>query len=129
MKTLAGPRLLSFAAWVLVLIGPSECQLPLAVLACDTNADASHRRHDLEGDSHHPVREQPTLGCGSESSTHLLYVTLANNTVSVIDPTTRTVTDTIKVEDHATGLALDPDTQTLYATHRGSGTVSMIKLG
>jgi len=56
-----------------------------------------------------------------------VYVTnTASNTVSVIDPLTNEVTDTINVGTEPRGIAVSPDGSTVYVTNLGSNTLSII---
>ena len=56
-----------------------------------------------------------------------VYVTNgSDNTVSVIDAATRTVTATIPVGTNPAGVAADPAAGTVYVTNAGAGTVSVI---
>ncbi|WP_459561292.1 YncE family protein [Mycobacterium kiyosense] len=51
---------------------------------------------------------------------------LADGTVSVINPTTNTVTATIPVGSSPYGVAIDPVTGAVYVANFQSGTVSVI---
>jgi YVTN family beta-propeller protein len=54
---------------------------------------------------------------------------LGNHTVSVIDPTSNTVTETIPVGKSPTGVAVSPvgpAAGDVYVANEGSGTVSVI---
>ena len=46
--------------------------------------------------------------------------------MSVIDPTTNTVTATITVGHDPNGVAVDPGTGDVYVANTGSGTVSVL---
>ena len=61
-----------------------------------------------------------------DPSTHLLYVTLSDNTVSVIDTDTREAIATIAVKSPPFGLAVDSSTHTLYVSHLFNDSVSVI---
>ena len=61
-------------------------------------------------------------------ATHTVYViNQGDNTVSVIDGATRTVTATVPIGKNPYGVAVDPDTHTAYVTNRDDGTVSVIE--
>ncbi|AIH39905.1 hypothetical protein IQ42_14540 [Mycobacterium tuberculosis] len=57
--------------------------------------------------------------------TGLVFVTNFDNTVSVIDPNTNTVTGSIPVGTGAYGVAVNPGGN-IYVTNQGSNTVSVI---
>jgi YVTN family beta-propeller protein len=66
-------------------------------------------------------------GVAVDPGTHTVYVTNAgDNTVSVIDASTRTVTATVPVGKVPEGVAVDPSTHTVYVTNQDDGTVSVI---
>ena len=73
-----------------------------------------------------PVGGEP-LGVAVDPGTHSVFVTNEDdNTVSVIDETSNTVTHTISVGQRPYGVAVDPGTHTVYVTNGNSGTVSVI---
>ena len=60
-------------------------------------------------------------------STNLAYVTNSDdNTVSVIDGKTNTVTDTIKVGNNPFAVSVNPSTNLVYVTSAVDNTVSVI---
>ncbi|MFV8321046.1 beta-propeller fold lactonase family protein [Mycobacterium sp. 23] len=62
-----------------------------------------------------------------DPGTRTVYVTnTKDNTVSVIDGKTRTVTATVFVGDYPTSVAVDPNTRTVYVANLHDGTVSVI---
>ena len=62
-----------------------------------------------------------------DPGTHTVYVTnTEDNTVSVIDGKTHTVTATVFVGDYPTSVAVDPNTHTVYVANLHDGTVSVI---
>jgi YVTN family beta-propeller protein len=66
-------------------------------------------------------------GVAVDPGTHTVYVTnRGDNTVSVIDASTRTVTATVPVGKTPAAVAVDPGTHTVYVTNRGDNTVSVI---
>jgi YVTN family beta-propeller protein len=66
-------------------------------------------------------------GVAVDPATHTAYVTnIDDDTVSVIDETTSTVTATIPVGSHPDGVAVDPAAHTAYVTNYGDSTVSVI---
>jgi len=63
-----------------------------------------------------------------DPGTHTVYVTNNNDdTVSVIDASTRTVTATVPVGKKPGGVAVDPGTHTVYVTNFDDNTVSVIE--
>ncbi len=63
-----------------------------------------------------------------DPGTHTVYVTnIHDNTVSVIDASTRTVTATVPVGKQPGGVAVDPGTHTVYVTNIHDNTVSVIE--
>ncbi len=60
----------------------------------------------------------------------LLYVLNSGSTISVIDPTTNKVVDSIEMHTHTMmgHLAFAPDGKRLYVTHDAAGTVSVVDL-
>src|SRR6516165_3113296 len=76
-----------------------------------------------------PVGRGPG-GVAVDPGTHTVYVTNNDDTVSVIDASTRTVTATVAVGGGPRGVAVDPGTHTVYVTITsvsGNGTVSAIE--
>lgn len=61
-----------------------------------------------------------------DSSTDTVYVVNLDNTVSVIDGATATVTATGSVGRSPAGIAVDPSTDTVYVSNSADGTVSVI---
>ena len=62
-----------------------------------------------------------------DPTSHRAYVTNAdNNSVSVIDTTTRAVTETIPVGKSPDGWVVDPTTHTVYITNSGDDSVSVV---
>jgi YVTN family beta-propeller protein len=62
-----------------------------------------------------------------DPGSHTVYVAnLGDNTVSVIDGSTRTVTATAPVGQNPWGVAVDPTTHTAYVTNLGNS-VSVIE--
>ncbi|MFZ0905602.1 MAG: YncE family protein, partial [Mycobacterium sp.] len=73
-----------------------------------------------------PVGKDP-FGVAVDPGTHTVYVTNGkDNTVSVIDASTRAVTVTVAVGKRPWGVAVDPGTHTVYDTNAGDGTMSVI---
>ena len=65
-----------------------------------------------------PVSKNP-VGVAVDPGTHTVYVTNSDdNTVSVIDGATRTVTATVPVGKNPWGVAVDPGTHTVYVTNQ-----------
>ena len=74
-----------------------------------------------------PVGKHPN-GVAVDPGTHTVYVTnFDDNTVSVIDASTRTVTATVPVGKKPGGVAVDPGTHTVYVTNFDDNTVSVIE--
>lgn len=70
-----------------------------------------------------------TRGVAIDSTTHLAYVTNADNVagaVSVFDESTNTVTATVPVGSEPYDVAVDPTTDVIYVANAGSDTVSVI---
>jgi YVTN family beta-propeller protein len=70
-------------------------------------------------------------GVAVDPGTHTVYVTNRDDdTVSVIDASTRTVTATVPLgtgpDENPAGVAVDPGTHTVYVTNGGDGTVAVI---
>ena len=61
-----------------------------------------------------------------DPGTHTVYVPTNDGTVSVIDASTRTVTATVPVGKGPFGVAVDPDTHTVYVANYGDNSVSVI---
>jgi YVTN family beta-propeller protein len=62
-----------------------------------------------------------------DPGSHTVYVTnFKDNTVSVIDASTRTVTATVPVGEDPIGVAVDPGSHTVYVANEVSRTVSVI---
>jgi serine/threonine protein kinase, bacterial len=73
-----------------------------------------------------PVRGRPQ-GVAIDPATHTAYTANhGNDTMSVIDTTTRTVTATIKVGNDPQGVAVDSSTHTTYITNSRDSTMSAI---
>ena len=67
-------------------------------------------------------------GVAVDPGTHTVYVTnVDDNTVAVIDGSTRTVTATVPVGKHPDEVAVDPGTHTVYVTNFKDNTVSVIE--
>ena len=77
-----------------------------------------------------PAGKDP-MGVAVDPDTRTVYVANGgDNTVSVIDASTRTVTATVPVGRGPRGVAVDPGTHTVYVTITslsGNGTVSAIE--
>jgi YVTN family beta-propeller protein len=68
------------------------------------------------------------IGVAADPGTHSVYVTnYDDNTVSVIDAPTRTVTATVPVGRGPGRAAVDPSTHTAFITNSGDNTVSVIE--
>ena len=68
------------------------------------------------------------MGVAVDPGTHTVYVTnISDNTVSVIDGSTRTVTAAVPVGKHPRGVAVDPGTHTAYVANSWDNTVSVIE--
>jgi YVTN family beta-propeller protein len=66
-------------------------------------------------------------GVAVDPGTHTAYVVnYGDNTVAVIDASTRTVTATVPVGKRPIGVAVDPGTHTVYVTNLDDATVSVI---
>lgn len=73
-----------------------------------------------------PVGKHPQ-GVAVDPTTHTAYVAnYGDNTLSVIDTTSRIVTGTIPVGQHPQGVAVDPTTHTVCATNNRDDTVSVV---
>jgi YVTN family beta-propeller protein len=67
------------------------------------------------------------VGVAVDAAAHTVYVTnLGDNTVSVINEATNTVTGTIPVGSGPYGVAVDPAARTVYVTNNSDNTVSVI---
>ena len=74
-----------------------------------------------------PVGKNPG-GVAVDPGTHTVYVTNSeDNTVSVMDASTRTVTATVPVGKSPQGVAVDPDTHTAYVPNLFDSTLSVIE--
>jgi YVTN family beta-propeller protein len=74
-----------------------------------------------------PVGQGPTW-VAVDPGTHTVYVTnQGDNTVSVIDPSTRTVTATMPTGMAPQNVAVDPGAHTVYVPDNGDNTVSVIE--
>jgi len=63
-----------------------------------------------------------------DPGSHTVFVTNnGDNTVSVIDGSTRTVTASVPVGKFPSGAAVDPGSRTVYVTNVDDGTVSVIE--
>ena len=63
-----------------------------------------------------------------DPGTHTVYVTNGDdNTMSVIDASTRAVTATVQVGKYPQGVAVDPGTHTVYVPNPRDNTVSVIE--
>ena len=84
------------------------------------------RRLDAHRHRHRARRPDP-WGVAVDPGTHTVYVTnLDDDTVSVIDASTRTVTATVPVGKDPNGVAVDPGTHTVYVANDGDNAVSVI---
>jgi YVTN family beta-propeller protein len=74
-------------------------------------------------------------GLAVDPSTHTVYVTTHtlhagnefDDSVAVIDGTTRTITATVPVRKKSSNVAVDPETHIAYVTNPDDGTVSIIE--
>lgn len=73
-----------------------------------------------------PVGDGPTGVAVSPDGATAYTANSNTNTVSVIDTTTKTVTDTITVGMTPSWVAVSPDGNTAYVTNQNSGTMSVI---
>jgi YVTN family beta-propeller protein len=74
-----------------------------------------------------PVGKHPA-GVAVDPGIHAVYATnYGDNTMSVIDTSTRKVTATVPVGQHPGGLAVDPGTHTVYIPNASDNTVSVIE--
>jgi YVTN family beta-propeller protein len=79
------------------------------------------------GRLHHPRRHHPENGVAADPAAGTVYVANVNDdTVSVIDTATNTVTATIPVGSHPIYVAADPAAGTVYVTNVNDDTVSVI---
>ncbi|MDT5218118.1 MAG: hypothetical protein QOF15_223, partial [Mycobacterium sp.] len=68
------------------------------------------------------------IGVSLDPGSHTVYVAnYGDNTMSVIDTSTRTVTATVPVGKHPGGVAVDPGTHTVYVPNYTDNTVSVIE--
>ena len=94
-----------------------QCQQQHGV--CDQHRH--QRRH-----RHHQCPATPSRGCGQPQWQPRLRPNAANDTVSVIDTATNTVTATIIVGSGPIFLAISPDGSRVYVANNGNNTVSVI---
>lgn len=88
------------------------------VLPIDAENRTSTTVVSLDGD---PVRT------ALDSDNHVLYATVADpDRLVVIDPRTRAVTDIFKVGDFPGGIAVDPETRTVYVANFTNGTIAVV---
>jgi YVTN family beta-propeller protein len=72
------------------------------------------------------VGDYPQTAAADASSQSVYVTNQEGGTVSVIDTTTRGVTDTIQVGGHPHGMAIDPGSHTAYVADYNGGAVSVI---
>jgi YVTN family beta-propeller protein len=107
------------------LIGVMALAVPIAILAGAPPASAAPAYYVAATVG---VGDNP-YWLGVDPSTDTIYVansSTADNTVSVIDGATNTVTATVNVGSMPYGVGVDPSTDTIYVSNMNDNTVSVI---